>query len=62
MRWCVVTNGADNGGSSHHLARLVLCVEVALPFQLGAVVEMSQCVRHVALKKFGIVVYCIVEA
>ena len=41
------TNCANDRSSTHHLLGLVFGVEVALPFQLGAVVEVSQCVRHV---------------
>jgi hypothetical protein len=40
------TDGADNAGTAVHLLGLVVGVEARLPFQLGAVIEMSESVRH----------------
>jgi hypothetical protein len=40
------TNRANDCSPTMNLLGLVFCVEVALPFQLSAVVEVSQCVCH----------------
>lgn len=41
------TNGADDARPAVVLLRLIVNVEIALPFQLGAVGEMVQSVAHV---------------
>lgn len=43
---CAPTNGADDGASAVVPLGRILGVEVAGPFQLGAVVEMVESVTH----------------
>lgn len=46
------TNCANDAGPSVHVCRLVGGVETALPFELGAIGKMIQCVRHLAGMSF----------
>jgi hypothetical protein len=43
---CALTNGADDGGSAVVPLGRILGVEVAGPFQLGAVGEVEERVTH----------------
>jgi hypothetical protein len=40
------TDGANDAGTAVDLLGLVVSVQRGLPFQLGAIVEMSESVRH----------------
>lgn len=42
------TNGANDAGSAVVPLGSVLRVQVGLPFQLGTVAEMKECVTHFA--------------
>ena len=51
------TNGAYDASTAVNLLGLVVCVERALPFQLGAIVQVVESVRHtVGIAIFGLLI------